>query len=369
MTFMPLDLVEQLPQEIAPEEVTHHVPVGHAPGGLFGETHLLAHRGRLLAFWRGSMLTPYRQIPVSEGLAPRLERGSFSSTLWLSTAAGQESVELSMFEVDAAAELLRALFPQAFPTEHDDGESASKAPEPPEPPAAEPEPSELPAAEPEPAMPPPVPEPAMPPPVPTRPAPPPVPNSTEGQPPDSAESSSASERRDREAEAALLERRLQEDPHDIVTSLSLEEIYRDTGDDLRLARLLSARVDILESPVEQVETLWEVAHIHASSGDPEQGLKTLMLAYLMDYTNRATVFRMEQLADEHGLWNLLLSELNDLVQRVDEISTRAGILVQMSRWYRRVYSRTDYADACLMHAKRLDPQHPAVLAALGELAY
>lgn len=124
----------------------------------------------------------------------------------------------------------------------------------------------------------------------------------------------------------------------------------------------------LDSLVEQVEALQEVADIYAAMGDTDDALEILQTAYLLDYTNHDTVNQLERLVDEHNLWNRLLTGLNEEAQHHEQISARAGILVQMSRWYRKIYSRSDYADACLMHAKRLDPQHPEVLAALAEPA-
>jgi tetratricopeptide (TPR) repeat protein len=349
MTMMPLELIEQLPSEIDPEAVVDHVYVGHAPGGGYGETHLLSHGGRLHVFGRSSMLDKLEQLTLTAGALPRLKRGSFNSTLHVPTPGGEERIVLSMFEVDPAAALVGALHPEAVGPDPDapDAPDAPEAPPapPPAPPPSPPKQSKRKKARQ--AEPPPTP-PAMPP---AKPLPAPPERTGFGDP---------------QAEVARYEKLLAEHPDDVVASLSLEEIYRGEGDSDNLARILLARVEHLDSVVEQVETMQEAADLYAAMGDADNALEILQTAYLYDYMNRDTVDQLERLVDEHNLWNKLLTGLNKEVQNHEQISARAGILVQMSRWYRKIYSRSDYADACLMHAKRLDPQHPEVLAALNE---
>ncbi len=341
MTIMPHELVEQLPPDIDPEAVVDHVAVGHAPGGGYGETHLLSHGGRLLIFARGSMLGAFEQVALASG-SPRLERGSFDSTLYVPTPHGEERIVLSMFEVDQASDLVGALHPGAIPRDPD-----AAAPSPPPTPRAkkrkrtkqeQPPPKREPKASAQPPPPPPK----------ARPKPPPTPSV------------------DPRAEAKRFEAILEKRPDDVVASLSLEEHYRGEADYANLARILLVRVEYLDSVEEQVETMQEVADIYLVLDNPDNALEILQTAYLFDYRNRRTVQLLERVADEHNLWNKLLTGLNEEVQHHSEIATRAGVLVQMSRWYRKIYSRSDYADACLMHAKRLDPQHPDVVAALRE---
>lgn len=350
MTIMPYDLVEQLPQDIDPEAVVAHMYVGHAPGGGFGETHLLSHGGRLHVFGRSSMLSKLEPLHLSAGATPRLERGSFSSTLHVATADGEAQIVLSMFEVDQAAALVGAIHPDAIPPEAEDPYAAKTTHvfETESPPPRKQHPKRKTKAHQ--AQPPPPPPARKPQPPPTPPARPSREEPAPGSPGD----------------IARYEKQLEQHPGDVVASLSLEEIYRDQADYGNLARVLLDRVEHLDSVVEQVEALREVADIYTVMDDPDKGLAILQAAYLLDYTNHHTVQQLEQLVDEHNLWNKLLTGLNEEVQQHDEIAARAGILVQMSRWYRKIYSRSDYADACLMHAKRLDPQHPDVLAALEE---
>jgi len=358
MTIMPYELIQQLPHEIDPAAVVAHVYVGHAPGGGFGETHLLSHGGRLHVFGRGSMLGKFEPVNLVAGASPRLERGSFNSTLHVPTADGETRIVLSMFEVDQATSLVGEIHPEAIPPEPADpyashapdlreAPSAPRMQHPPKPPPPKSKPARQAQARPQPPSAPPVRQP--------QPSPaPPQHKSGQGHAPDP------------KAEIARYEKLLEQRPDDVVASLSLEEIYRDQGDYQNLARILLARVEHLDSSLEQVEALQEVADIYAVTGEPQNALECLQTAYLLDYTNPKTVQQLEQLVDEHNLWNKLLTGLNAEVQHLDEIAARAGILVQMSRWYRKIYSRPDYADACLMHAKRLDPQHPEVLAALNE---
>jgi len=360
MTIMPQELIEQLPRDIDPEAVVDHVYVGHAPGGGFGETHLVSHGGHLYIFGRGSMLGKLEPLPLAANASPRLERGSFSSTLHVSTPDGESRIVLSMFEVDRAANLVGALHPGAIPPKPEvfgsgDVHEIDRAEPATWPPPAQPSRQEREEARQA--------EPPPPPPA-SQPKPPPVPPSRKPKPPPAPPARSGAG--DHQAEIARYEKMLKKRPHDVVVSLSLEEIYRGEGDYVNLARILLARVEHLDSVVEQVDTLREVADIYAAMGDTDDALEILQTAYLLDYTNRDTVDQLEALVDEHNLWNNLLTGLNDEVQHHEEISARAGILVQMSRWYRKIYSRPDYADACLMHAKRLDPQHPDVLAALKE---
>lgn len=340
MTMMPLELIEQLPPEIDPAAVVDHVSVGHAPGGGYGETHLLSHGGRLLIFSRSSMLGTFEPLPTTGG-TPRLERGSFDSNLYVPTSSGEARIVLSMFEVDQATALVGALHPEAIPRDPD-GSMAS------------PQPRSQPKARskrrPQPPPTPPAPKATA--------KPPPPPPASKSKPPPRPS--------DPKAEISKHEAMLDAHPEDVVASLSLEEIYRREADYSNLARILLARVEYLDSLAEQVETLHEVADIYEILGKEKAALDILQTAYLYDYQNPKTIFGLEKLAEEHNLWNKLLTGLNDEVQNLDEISARAGILVQMSRWYRKIYSRSDYADACLMHAKRLDPQHPDVLAALSE---
>ena len=62
MTMMPYELMQQLPAGIDPEAVQGHVFVGHAPGGGFGETHLVGHADRLHVFSRRSMLGSFEEL-------------------------------------------------------------------------------------------------------------------------------------------------------------------------------------------------------------------------------------------------------------------------------------------------------------------
>lgn len=209
MTMMPLELIEQLPPEIDPGAVVDHVYVGHAPGGGFGETHLVSHGGQLHVFGRSSMLSKFERLPLAAGASPRLERGSFNSTLHVVTPHGNARIVLSMFEVDAAAALVRAIHPEAVPPDPDASEAPSAAsPTPPKPSkrrrkeARQAEPPSVPPAKP-PAKPPPA-LPAMPPPKPS-PAPP-MRTGSGG---------------DTQADVARYERTLERHPHDVVVSLSL----------------------------------------------------------------------------------------------------------------------------------------------------
>jgi hypothetical protein len=348
MSMMPLELIEQLPPEIDPQAVVDHVFVGHAPGGAYGETHLVSHGGQLHVFCRGSMLSKFEELPLNTHAPPRLERGSFNSTLHVVTPDGDARIVLSMFEVDSAAALVGAIHPDAVGPDPDAPDVFGASNAPPSPPAPPPHREHKKARTP--AQPPPPPQP-QPQPQPRKPKPPPTPQKSK-----SAGGATG--------DVARYEKQLARRPDDVVASLSLEEIYRKSGDYANLARILLTRVDHLDSILEQVETLREIADIYAVMDKTDNALQILQAAYLLDYTNHDTVSQLEHLVDEHNLWNKLLTGLNEEVQHHDEISARAGVLVQMSRWYRKIYSRPDYADACLMHAKRLDPQHPEVLAAL-----
>ncbi len=347
MTMMPLELIEQLPPEIDPQAVVDHVYVGHAPGGGYGETHLVSHGGQLHVFSRASMLGKFSELTLSPSASPRLERGSFNSTLHVVTPQGDERIVLSMFEVDSAASLVGAIHPDAVEPDPDAPAARYSTPTPPKAsPTKRPKPRKAKAQ-------------AQPPPPP----PPPPPARKSQPPPLPPKRTSAGQTK---GDVAHYEKLLADRADDVVASLSLEEIYRGEGDYANLARILLERVDHLDSTLEQVETLQEVADIYSAMDKNNSALAILQTAYLLDYTNRDTMQQLEQLVDEHNLWNKLLTALNEDVQHHDDISTRAGVLVQMSRWYRKIYSRSDYADACLMHAKRLDPQHPEVRAALRE---
>ncbi|HXJ20416.1 MAG TPA: tetratricopeptide repeat protein [Polyangia bacterium] len=174
-----------------------------------------------------------------------------------------------------------------------------------------------------------------------------------------------------EVERALL-RALDADATHGPTLEALEAIAREAKDDERLVSILDLKLQIAASDAERAKLLREVAALLSGPlAQPAAALPYLQRLIAVDPTE---VAGREQLADAL----MGAGRIDEALRLIGEIITELGKArrgKEAARWHTRLGTiaeargDTEAASAAFNAAYKLDPSHPATIAALGRLAY
>lgn len=159
-------------------------------------------------------------------------------------------------------------------------------------------------------------------------------------------------------------RRYPRAPSRVITDLG--EIARGEP---RVAELLEL-LDLATDSQRRIYILQEMARVYREEvGDTAAAAVALRAALQEDVNHPAVIAAMERLADEHGYWSELLSELmEDATELGHEDPRRAADLwVRISEWYEDPVGHRGYAAQAARQALELAPHHARALGTLAAL--
>ena len=174
-----------------------------------------------------------------------------------------------------------------------------------------------------------------------------------------------------EVERALL-RALDADPTHRGTLTALEKMARESKDDERLVQLLELALESVADDEERRRLLREIARLYAGPlGHPAAALPHLERLVALDPNEIAGREQLAEVLAGAGRAREAAQLMGQLIEQL----TKARRGKDAARWHTRLGTLTeasgDFAGAAKSFgaAYKLDPSHPATVAALGRLAF
>ena len=158
------------------------------------------------------------------------------------------------------------------------------------------------------------------------------------------------------------------DNEDEIALQTLENIYRDQGDQEALADILIERAAIADSADKRAVILREVATVFETLGKKQQAFSAWVEAFCDAPEVGHSALRIEAIAgDDQTLWTEALSTCTEAAADPESDGAACALYLQMAKWYAAELQRPDFAANCYQHVLSLEPRNASALAGLSHI--
>jgi tetratricopeptide (TPR) repeat protein len=154
-------------------------------------------------------------------------------------------------------------------------------------------------------------------------------------------------------------------PADAEAGAALESLYERLGSWERLAELLLARLEVMESSWERLEVLRRIANLYLERlGQPQYAFIVLCRALREDPRDAALLSEAERLARDTGSFEELVAVFEDMLTTATDRDLVLSLHATLARHYAEELRRPDYAVAHYRRLLVLDEENREAIAAL-----